>query len=108
MKPDGICLVQKQGQLLTASTLVMTLDRGGALALTLGGGLLVELARTQFGQQTGFLDGAFEATQCGFKRLVFFQANDRYGSVLALSFLPNDELDCEMTLWLPGQQDWDA
>jgi len=55
----------------------MALDRGGELALALGGGLLVVLARAQFGQQAGFLDGALEAAQRRFERFVFLDADSR-------------------------------
>src|SRR5690606_14469895 len=70
--------IQARGQLLAADTLVVTLDRGSMLALALCGGLFVELARTQLGQQTDFFDGALEAAKRGFEGLVFLQTNDRH------------------------------
>jgi hypothetical protein len=41
----------------------VALDGGGLLALALGGGLFVELAGAQVGQQAQLLDGALEAAQ---------------------------------------------
>src|SRR5690606_39029085 len=58
--------IQARRQLLAANTLVMTLDRCCVLALALSRRLLVELARTQFGQKTIFLDGALEAAKSCF------------------------------------------
>ena len=49
----------------------MALDGGGGLALALGRGLLVELACAQFGEEASLFDGALEATDRDFKRLVF-------------------------------------
>ena len=77
-------LEQLGRQLLTADALVVALDGCGQLALALRGGLFVELARAQFGQQPGFLDGAFEAAQRDFKRLVFL---DSYGGHQYSGFL---------------------
>ena len=71
-------LVHARGQLLAANALVVALYSGSLLALALSSWLFVELASAQFGQQTGFLDCALEATQCGFEGLVFFQTNDRH------------------------------
>src|SRR5690606_11120178 len=70
--------IQARRQLLATDALVVALDRGSMLALALSGRLFIELARTQLGQQTGFLDGALEAAQSGLKRLVFLQTNDRH------------------------------
>ena len=56
----------------------MALDRSGELALTLGSRLLVELTRTQFGQQTGFFNGTLETSNGYFERLIFLQANGRH------------------------------
>jgi len=56
----------------------VALDRSGFLALALGCRLFVELARTQFGQQTAFLDGALEAAQGYLEGLVFLDANRRH------------------------------
>ena len=41
----------------------MALDRGSLLALTFCGGLFIEFARTEFGQQAGLFDGALKAAQ---------------------------------------------
>jgi len=65
-------------QHLAAQTLVGALDGGSQLALSFGSGLFVELAGAQFGQQTGFLDGAFEAAQGDVERLVFFNFDVRH------------------------------
>jgi hypothetical protein len=54
---------------------VVALDGGGQLALALGGWLLVELAGTQLGQQTGFFNGALETANRYFERLIFLQEN---------------------------------
>lgn len=56
----------------------MALDRGSQLALALGGGFLVELAGAQFGQQTGFFDGALEAADGDLERFVFLDADARH------------------------------
>src|SRR5690554_2599879 len=63
--------IEARGQLLATNALVMTLNRGGVLALALGGGLLIKFARTQLGQKADFFDGALKAAKGGFKRLVF-------------------------------------
>src|SRR4249919_531396 len=65
-------------QHLAAQTLEVPLDRCRLLALALGGRLLVELARTQFGQQTALFDRALEAAQCHFERFVFLYADCRH------------------------------
>jgi len=44
----------------------VALDGRGLLALALGGGLFVELAGAQFGQQAQLLNGALEAAQGSF------------------------------------------
>src|SRR5204863_110237 len=59
-------------------TLVVTLDCGCELALSLGGRLLVVLAGTQLGEQAGLLHGALEAAHRHFERLVFFHAYGRH------------------------------
>jgi hypothetical protein len=41
----------------------MTLHRGRLLALALGGGLLIELAGAQIGQQAELLEGALETAR---------------------------------------------
>ena len=63
---------------MATDALVVALHGGGVLALALSRGLLIELARTQLGEQTGLFDGALEATQSAFKRFVFLQSNDRH------------------------------
>src|SRR5690606_34826547 len=70
--------IEALGQLLAANALVMALDRGGVLALTLGRRLFVELARAQFGQKADFFDGTLKTAQSSFKRLVFFKTNGRH------------------------------
>jgi len=50
----------------------MALHGSGKLALTLCGWLLIKLARAQLGQETGFFNGALEATHGDFERFVFF------------------------------------
>jgi len=47
-------LIKARRQLLAANTLVVALNSGRLLALTLGSGLFIELASPQFGQQAGF------------------------------------------------------
>ena len=63
---------------MAADAFVMALDGGGMLTLAFSCRLFVKFARAQFGQETNFFDGALKAAQCGFKRLVFFQTNDRH------------------------------
>ena len=65
-------------QLLAAQTLALTLDRGCQLALALGGGLLIELACAQFGQEADFFDGTLEATERDIKRFIFLEFNVRH------------------------------
>src|SRR5690606_26997066 len=74
----GVESIQTRRQLLAADALVMALDGSRVLALTLSRGLLVEFARTQFGQEAVFFNGALKAAQGSFKRLVFFQTNNRH------------------------------
>src|SRR5439155_21016443 len=62
-------------QLLTAQALVMALDCSGELALALGGGLFVELAGAELGQETCLLDRALEAAQCHLEGLIFADAD---------------------------------
>src|SRR5205085_5905424 len=59
----GWNLEQLFRQLHAADALEVALYSGGLLALALGGGLFVELARTQIGQQTELFDGALETAQ---------------------------------------------
>src|SRR2546423_11186136 len=56
----------------------MALHRGGELALSLGGRLLVILARAQLGEKTGLLHGALEAAHRHFEGLVFLDSNSRH------------------------------
>ena len=65
-------------QLLATDALVMALNGSSLLALTLSSRFFLEFAGAQLGQQAGFFNCALEATQCGFKGLVFFQTNDRH------------------------------
>jgi len=58
--------------LLALHFLGVALDGGGGLALALGGGLFVELAAANFGQNAGFFAGALEATQGYVDGLVLF------------------------------------
>ena len=69
-------LIKARRQLLAANTLVVALNSGRLLALTLGSGLFIELASPQFGQQAGFFNRALETTQSSFKRFIFFQSNN--------------------------------
>ena len=66
-------LVHFWRQHLRAKALVAALHGSCMLALALCGGLLIELARTQIGEQARLFNGTFEAAQCDVKRLVFFQ-----------------------------------
>ena len=66
------------GRAKALQALEVALDRGRLLAFTLGGRLLVELARAQFGQQPAFFNRALEAAQRHFERLVFLDANSRH------------------------------
>ena len=61
-----------------AQALVVALYRSGFFALALGGGLFVELTGTQLGEQTGFFDGALEATDCSLEGFVFAYADRRH------------------------------
>src|SRR6185503_4946864 len=67
--------VQLLWQLHAAHALEVALDRSGLLALAFGGGLLVELAGPQLGEQPQLFDRALEAAQRHIERLVFFDAN---------------------------------
>src|ERR1700755_3006126 len=88
-------LVELLGQLHAANALVVALDGCGLLALALGSGLLVELARAQFGQQTQLFDGALEAAQGHVERLVFLDtggghvAKNPSGEICARSPCPD-------------------
>src|SRR4051794_3073162 len=68
-------------QLLAAQTLVMTLHRGGKLALPLRSRLFIELARTKLREQAGLFDGALEAAESHFEGFVFADANARHAAV---------------------------
>src|SRR6266542_185295 len=68
-------LIQLRRQLLTAQALVVTLDCRGELALALGGGLFVELAGAELGQEACLLDRALEAAQCHLEGLIFADAD---------------------------------
>jgi len=70
--------VQLGRQCLAAQALVVALDRSGELALALGGRFFVKLARAQLGEYACFLNGALEAADGNFKRLVFFDADTRH------------------------------
>src|SRR5690606_1871763 len=70
--------VQLLGQLHAAHALVVALDGGRLLALPFGGGLLVELAGAQVGQQAQFFDGALEAAQRHVKGFVLFYTDGRH------------------------------
>ena len=58
----------------------MALDRGSLLALTFCGGLFIEFARTEFGQQAGLFDGALKAAQGDFEGFVLFNADSRHST----------------------------
>src|ERR1700681_2673683 len=72
---DAITLIELRRQLLAAQALVMALDRGGELALALGGRLFVELPGAELGEQARLLDRPLEAAKRYFERLVFADAN---------------------------------
>src|SRR5690348_14755927 len=63
-------------QHLRAHALEAALDRGGVLALALGGGLLVELARAKLREEPGLLHGALEAAKRDVEGLVFLDSDD--------------------------------
>src|SRR4051812_41303419 len=63
----------------------MALHRGRLLALALGGGLLIELAGAQLGEQAQLLDGALEAAKCHVEGLVFLDSNGRHDSQFNVS-----------------------
>src|SRR5690606_37776281 len=73
--------VQLLGQLHGATAIEVALDRGGFLALALGGGLLVELAGAEVGQQAEFFNGALEATQSHVERLVDLDTDGGHVSI---------------------------
>jgi hypothetical protein len=56
----------------------VTLDGGCHFTLTGLGRLFVKFATADFGQYTGFFTGAFEATQCDVKGLIFSYSNTRH------------------------------
>jgi len=63
--------VHALGQLLASNTLVVTLYCGRLFALSLGRGLLIEFARTQFSDDSCFFDRALKPPKGDIKRLVF-------------------------------------
>ena len=65
-------LVHARWQLLAADALVVALNCGSLLALTLGSGLFIKLACAQFGEQTNLFDGALETAKGGLEGLIFF------------------------------------
>ena len=54
---------------------MLAFDSSGSLTLALGGGLFVKLTGAQLGQQTSLLDGALEAADSNFERLIFLDTN---------------------------------
>src|SRR6185503_5017712 len=76
--PSPGCSIELGRKELVAQALVMALDGSSELAFALGGGLLVEFARPQFGQQTGLFHRALETAHGHFKRLVFLDSNRRH------------------------------
>ena len=70
--------VQLGRQRLAAQALVVALDCRSELALALGGGLFIELARAQFSQYACFFNRALEAADSDFKRLIFLDADTRH------------------------------
>src|SRR5215472_1041440 len=75
---SSLASVKLGRQLLAAQSLVMPLYGRRELALALGRRLLVELPRPKLGQQTRFFDGALEAAERHFERLVFPNSNSRH------------------------------
>src|SRR6185503_14833411 len=71
-------LVELGRQHLRAHALVAALHGRGMLALPLGGGLLVELARAKLGEEARLLDRTLEAAKSDVERLVFFDSYDRH------------------------------
>ncbi len=71
-------LVKLRRQHLAANALVVALDGSCSFTLAFGGRLFIELARAQFGEKTCFFDGALEATNRYFERLIFLDANSRH------------------------------
>ena len=57
---------------------MVALDCGRQLAFALGGGLFVEFARPQLGQQTGFFHRTLEAAHRHFEWLIFLDTNRRH------------------------------
>src|SRR3954467_5844195 len=98
-------LVELLGQLHAANALVVALDGRGLLSLALGSGLLADLARARFGQQTQLFDGALEAAQGRVERLVFLDPDGRHfsknpsGEILRSESLPRPAalLACVLT-----------
>src|SRR5213082_23434 len=70
----------------------VSLDGRGLLALALLGGLLVELAPTQLGENAGLLTGALEAPQGGIEVLILTNSNARHRnlkSLIGMGFAPD-------------------
>src|SRR5207237_597166 len=73
-------------------TLHVALDGRGLLALALLGGLLVELAPAQLGENAGLLTGALEAPQGGIEVLILTNSNARHRnlkSLIGMGFAPD-------------------
>jgi len=75
-------LIKLRRQQLAAETFFVPLDSSSGLALTLGSRFFVERASAQFGEEAYFFDGALEAADSDFKRLIFFDADTRHCSDL--------------------------
>ncbi len=54
----------------------MALAGSGVFALALGGWLFISFTGAQLGQETGFFNGALEATHCCFEGFVFADFDD--------------------------------
>jgi hypothetical protein len=70
----------------------VALNGGSGFALTLGSGLLVELAAANFGQYTGLFTGALEATQSYVEGFVLFYF-DGWHPGRTFTVLPNGRRD---------------
>src|SRR5262245_16909982 len=73
--PESVQLLRQH---LAAEPLVMALDRGGELALSLRSRLFVVFAGAQLGEQPGLLHGALEPAHGHFEGLVFLYAYGRH------------------------------
>jgi len=71
-------LILALGEHHAANALIVALNGSCLLTLALCGGLLIELARAEFGQKTNLLDRALKATEGGLEGLIFFHANNRH------------------------------